>query len=419
MALQITASQLDPALLALPWDTPLAEWDGPYIANLPRGLSRHVVRFVKMSGCVLAIKEIHEDLAWGEYRLLRDLRRQSQPCVKAFGVISGRETPGGHPLDACLLTRHLRFSMPYRALFSQRLRPDTASRLLDALAVLLVKLHLGGFWWGDVSLSNALFRRDAGAFSAYLVDAETGQLVPSLTRGQREHDLEIARVNIAGEFMDLAALGVLDAGLDPIVVSERVVTRYHQLWDELTRAEKVGSTERWRIDERIRRLNILGFDVDELSISTDPETTSIQIQPKVVDAGHHSRRLMRLTGLDVQENQARRLLNDLDRYAAEQDRRDESEELVAHEWMSQVYEPTVSSIPPDLQAKLEPAELFHEVLEHRWFMSEKACHDVTTLWAFVDYLNNVLPAKRDEEAIVGVDTVEMPVVAMFEGEARP
>ena len=70
--------------------------------------------------------------------------------------------------------------------------------------MLLVRLHLAGFFWGDVSLSNTLFRRDAGAFAAYLVDAETGELHDRLSDGQREHDLDIARVNIAGELMDLA-----------------------------------------------------------------------------------------------------------------------------------------------------------------------------------------------------------------------
>ncbi|QQR99600.1 MAG: DUF4032 domain-containing protein [Austwickia sp.] len=415
MPLQITASRPDPALLDLPWSTPLEEWDGPYLAHLPRGISRHVVRFVKVSGRVLAVKEIKEEIARAEYGLLRSLRRLEQPTVKPFGVISGRTTPDGEPLDACLLTRHLKFALPYRAVFSQRMQPDTARRLLDALAVLLVRLHLAGFWWGDVSLSNTLFRRDAGAFSAYLVDAETGQLLPSLTKGQREHDLDIARVNIGGEVMDLAASGSPAAeGLDPVAMSERVLIRYEQLWDELTGVERFETGDRWRVDERIRRLNALGFDVDELALSTDLAGTTIQIQPKVVDAGHHSRRLMRLTGLDVQENQARRLLNDLDSYRASEGRQGDSEEMVAHDWMSQVYEPIVSNVPPDLAGKLEPAEIFHEVLEHRWYMSEKAGQDVTTLWAFVDYLNTVLPGKRDEEAIVGVDTVEMPVVAMFE-----
>lgn len=370
------------------------------MANLPRGISRHVVRFVHVSDRVLAVKEITEDLARREYAMLRGLRRLEQPTVKPFGVISGRVDEHGQPLDACLLTRHLRFAMPYRAVFSQRIQPETARRLLDALAVLLVRLHLTGFWWGDVSLSNTLFRRDAGAFSAYLVDAETGRLLPGLTDGQRAHDLDIARVNIAGEFMDLAAAEGAPEDIDPVSMSERVVHRYEQLWDELTGIEHFEKAERWRMDERIRRLNALGFDVDELTLSTDDSGTSIQIQPKVVDAGHHSRRLMRLTGLDVQENQARRLLNDLDSFRVGEGRQHESEELVAHDWMSRVYEPIASNIPPDLQGKLEAPEVFHEVLEHRWYMSEKAGHDVTALWAFVDYLNTVLPKKRDEEAIV-------------------
>lgn len=417
MALQIITNRADPALLDLPWATPLEHWDESHLAALPRGLSRHVVRFVRLSGKVVAVKEIKEDLARREYGLLRDLRRLELPAVKPMAVIAGRiadgsgqVTPGG-ALDACLLTRHLQFSLPYRALYSQRLRPDTSTRLLDALAVLLVRLHLSGFWWGDVSLSNTLFRRDAGGFSAYLVDAETGQLFASLTDGQREHDLEIARVNIAGELMDLIAGGFLTDEADPIEISDSLLERYRRLHDELTGVERFETGDRWRVDERIRRLNQLGFDVDELSMSTDLSGTTIQIQPKVVDAGHHSRRLMRLTGLDVQENQARRLLNDLDSFRAAEHRQADSEELVAHEWMSRVYERVVNAVPAGLARKLEPAQLFHEVLEHRWYLSERAGHDVSTEAALADYQAHVLPAKPDEDSIVGVNTVELPVLA--------
>lgn len=412
--MSIRTSRAVPALLDLPWSTPLEEWDSAYLAALPRGISRHVVRFVRLQGRVLAVKEIREDLATREYEMLRTLRKLELPCVKPFGVVSGRVSVEGTPLDACLVTRHLQFSLPYRALFSQRLRPDTARRLLDALAVLLVRLHLAGFWWGDVSLSNTLFRRDADTFAAYLVDAETGQLVPSISNGQREHDLDIARVNIAGELMDLAAGGVLEEEADPIEISDVIVTRYRQLWNELTESERFEDGDRWRVEERIRRLNQLGFDVDELAISTDIGGTTIQIQPKVVDAGHYSRRLMHLTGLDVHENQARRLLNDLDAFRAAEGRQGESEELVAHAWMARVYEPVVRNIPQRLAAKLEAAQVFHEVLEHRWYLSERTGADVTTQWAFADYLSHVLPAKPDEQSVVGVDTVEMPVIAMFE-----
>lgn len=413
MPLQITANRADAALLDLPWSVPLEEWDTKYLAALPRGISRHVVRFVKLDGLILAVKEIKADIARGEYELLRQLNRMELPSVTPFGVISGRTTADGRELDACLITRHLQFSLPYRALFSQNLRPDTAKRLLDALAVLLVRLHLAGFWWGDVSLSNTLFRRDAGSFAAYLVDAETGQLLPSLSDGQRAHDLDIARVNIAGELMDLQAGGLLEESADPIEISDRIVSRYNLLWSELTEIERFEQGDRWRVEERIRRLNQLGFDVDELSISTDLDGASIQIQPKVVDAGHHSRRLMRLTGLDVQEGQARRLLNDLDSFRAAEDRQNDSEELVAHDWMARVYEPVVANIPRDLTHKLEAPQIFHEVLEHRWYLSEQVGGDVTIAWAFADYLSHVLPHKPDEQSVVGVDTIEMPVVAML------
>jgi hypothetical protein len=409
--LEITAARPDPALLDLPWEIPLEEWPADTLAALPRGISRHVVRFVRMSGRVIAIKEIDQKLARREYGLLRLLNRLDQPAVEPLAVISGRTDGDGGDLESALITQHLQFSLPYRALFSQTLRPDTAQRLIDALAALLVRLHLTGFFWGDVSLSNTLFRRDAGAFAAYLVDAETGDLHDQLTRGQREYDVDLARTNIAGELMDLEAGGLLEDGSDPVVTADQIVERYHSLWAELTGAESFDRGERWRVDARIRRLNELGFDVDELAITTDIDGTTVQIQPKVVDAGHHSRRLLRLTGLDVEENQARRLLNDLDAYRAATDRQGDDEEIVAHDWLARVFQPIVRAVPRELAGKLDPAEVFHEVLEHRWYLSEEDEHDVSLTDAVRDYLENVLPLKPDEETILGIDTEQLPVVA--------
>ncbi|MGO0575415.1 DUF4032 domain-containing protein [Ornithinimicrobium panacihumi] len=414
MALDFTAITPDPALLDLPWETPLEEWPEEHLAALPRGISRHVVRFVKMSGHVIAVKEISEPLARREFQTLRNLRRLGLPTVEPLAVVSGRTDVHGQPLDACLITRHLKFSLPYRAVFSQRLREDTARRTLDALAVLLVRLHLAGCFWGDVSLSNTLFRRDAGDFAAYLVDAETAELHPQLSRGQREHDLFVAHGNIAGELMDLEAGGQLAEGEDPVEIANRLMHRYDLLWNELTGEERFERGDRWKVEERIRRLNNLGFDIDELEMSTDVDGTTLRIQPRVVDAGHHSRRLMRLTGLDVEENQARRLLNDLDSYRAATDRLGDDEELVAHDWLSQIYEPTTRAVPPELRAKLEPAELFHELLEHRWYLSERADQDTPLADAVRDYVATILPNLPDEAAVLGVDTQEIPIQAMIE-----
>ncbi len=401
MALQVTAAPDEPDLLFLPWDTPLEEWPADQLVALPRGISRHVVRFVRMNGVVYAVKEVGEHLAVREYRLLRDLERLAVPCVEAVAVVKGRETPEGEALDPALITRHLQFSLPYRALFSSTLRPDTAARLLDALSLLLVRLHLSGFSWNDCSLSNTLFRRDAGSFAAYLVDAETGELHPTLSHGQREHDLEVARINIYGELSDLEAGGMLHESIDALHTSDTVVRRYEQLWEELTEALLIKAGERYLVDAHIRRLNDLGFDVAELEVISEPEQTRIRVQPKVVDAGHHSRRLIRLTGLDVQENQARRLLNDLDSFRAALAIPEADESVAAHRWVSEVFEPVVRSIPKEQRGKLEPAEVFHEVLEHRWFLSEQAGHDVGLQAAAENYVREVLARKPVEQAVLG------------------
>ena len=411
-SLTITSAITDPALLDLPWDVPLGEWDDQYIAALPKGLSRHLVRFAHLSGHVIAIKETTDDMAGGEYKMLRLLQSLEIPCVDPLAVITDRTNDDGEPLPSVLVTRHLKFSLPYRALFSQQLRPDTATRLVDALALLLVRLHVIGFCWGDVSLSNTLFRRDAGAFAAYLVDAETGKLFSGgLSNGQRENDLEIARVNIAGELMDLEAGGRVDDELDPIKVSNGILAAYRTLWSELTGKESFSSSERWRINQRVDRLNELGFDIEELDIKTDDEGTTVRIQPKVVDAGHHQRRLLRLTGVDAQENQARRLLNDLDDFSARYSKDDYDEEMMAHDWVAKVFEPVVRSVPRDLKRKLEPAELFHQLLEHRWFMSEQQGRDIPLAEALNAYINDVLRHRRDEATVIDppTGTITLPV----------
>src|SRR3954471_21564873 len=411
-ALSITSAVPDPALLDLPWNLPLELWPEESIASLPKGISRHLVRFVHLGGHVVAIKETTVELARREYDLLRTLQRLDIPCVEPVAVITDRATDDGEALAPALVTRHLRFSLPYRALYSQALRPDTATRLVDALAVLLARLHVVGFFWGDVSLSNTLFRRDAGAFAAYLVDAETGQLHEAgLSEGQREHDLDIGRINIAGELLDLQAGGRLDEDVDPVAVADGIVAAYRTLWTELTESESFPQGERWRINRRVERLNELGFDIEELSIRTDETGTQVRIQPKVVDAGHHSRRLLRLTGIDAGENQARRLLNDLDTYRAATGRQADDEEVVAHDWVAECFEPVVRAVPRDLRGKLEPAEVYHEVLEHRWYLSEARGGDVGLMEAVRSYVGGVLVHKPDEEAILGVDTLEMPVVA--------
>ncbi len=334
--------------------------------------------------------------------MLRDLRRLDLPTVEPVAVVAGRESQYGEEIEPALVTRHLTYSLPYRSLFSHGLRADSLPRLIDALAVLLVRLHLTGFFWGDVSLSNVLFRRSAGEFTAYLVDAETGELHSELTRGQRAHDLEVAYGNLFGELLDLQAGGFLDEEVDAHGIVELVESRYTALWDELTGIEEFDVNEMWRIEQRVERLNQLGFDVDELDIVTDWSGSTVRLQPKVVEAGHHSRDLQSLTGLDVEDNQARRLLNDLAAFTAHYDLGAEDRALVAHRWLTTVYEPILSMVPREMRGKLEPAEIFHEILEHRWYLSEKAGHEVDLMEVARSYIDNVL-SKRPYEVVTASD----------------
>lgn len=404
--MQMTGVADQPQLAFLPWNSPLETWPADVVVALPRGISRHVVRFVRIEGAVYAIKEVEFELAAREYRLLTDLHRRDIPAVEPVAVVTDRVDTSGQPLPAALITRHLQYSLPYRALFSSTLRAETAERLLDALAVLLVQLHLAGFSWNDCSLSNTLFRRDAGAFAAYLVDAETGELHGALTTGQRTYDLETAATNVAGELMDLQAGNRLQEDIDPIVIGVSLRTRYDALWDAITAPVEFTRDDRYPLEARIRSLNELGFDFAELQVVTDSDGERMIVQPKVVDSGHHSRRLIRLTGLDVEENQARRLLNDLDSYRVKIGLTPEDEEFAAHRWVSERFETAMAEVPVDLRSRMEPAEVFHEILEHRWYLSEQAGHSVAFIDAVRSYIGTVLVAKPDERSVIGARTGE-------------
>ena len=380
-------------LLDLPWETPLEDWTDERLTEIPqRGLSRHVVRFVAEGGSVYALKEISERLARHEYTVLRRLKELGIPVVDVLGAVVDRPDE----LDAVLVTRFLDYSSSFRALFANPRGGRMADRLMDALVELLARLHLAGVMWGDCSLSNTLFRFDAGALTAYLVDAETAEMHAELSRGQRGYDLDIARERIAGELLDLQAGDLLAEDLDPLEVIDDLVARYDNLWRELTDEQLIPRSEqRYRIGERIRRLNELGFDVDEVELVDDPGGGArLRLTTRVAEPGHHRQRLMVLTGLDVWENQARRLLADIASfrgYLEQKEGRRVPEPVAASRWLAEVYEPTMARIPPELRSRLDDAEMFHEIMEHRWFLSEAAGKDVGTTAAVEDYIRTVLP----------------------------
>jgi hypothetical protein len=382
-------------LLALPWSEPLEDWRDDHLVEIrQRGISRHVVRFVADGDDLFALKELPERLARREYKMLRELEGLNVPAVEVVGIAVDR----GADLDAILVTRYLAYSTTYRAIFSSPRGLQPTDGLLDALVELLVRLHLSGFFWGDCSLSNTLYRYDAGTLEAYLVDAETSERHPSLTDGQRDWDLELATERVFGEFLDLEAAGVLPSSVDPLPTAEELRRRYESLWTELTHEEFLRPDEqRYRIADRLRRLNALGFDAEEVELIATPRGNRLRVRTRVAESGRHSRELFMRTGIDAGDNQACRLLNDIASFRAyleqkQKNKRPVSETVAASRWLEEVYDPVIASVPDELRGRLAPAEIFHEILEHRWYMSEAAGKDVGTTAAARSYFEKVLPA---------------------------
>jgi tRNA A-37 threonylcarbamoyl transferase component Bud32 len=400
-------------LLTLPWREPLEEWQDDRLVEIrQRGISRHVVRFVAESAQVYALKELDERLARREYRLLRRLGELGIPSVEALGVVVDR--PGD--LDAVLVTKFLDHSVSYRALFANPRGGLPTDRLLDAMVELLARLHLAGFVWGDCSLSNTLFRLDAGALAAHLVDAETSELHEWLSDGKRSYDVELAFERVGGELYDLQAGGLLPAHIDPVAVAEEIPRRYEALWSELTCEDTVHPSEqRYRIAERLHRLNELGFDVDEVElVDAGDGSNKLRMRTRVAEPGHHRRLLFTRTGLEAQENQARRLLNDVASYRCHLERlarRSIPEAVAANRWLSEVYDPALAAIPEALRNRLDPVEVFHEILEHRWFLSERAGRDIGATAAREDYFARVLPRVPDDLTITAPHVPAQPTSA--------
>jgi tRNA A-37 threonylcarbamoyl transferase component Bud32 len=381
--------QGNPDFLDLPWHLPLQDWQGqcPRLVQLPRGLSRHEVCFVSYGSAVYALKELPEEMAEHEYDLLALLEERRMPTVAPVGHARVRQSSGDE--TGMLITRFLDGSLPYRTLFQNPGLRRYRDRLLDAIAGLLVRLHLAGFYWGDCSLSNTLFRRDAGELQAYLVDAETSEHHDTLGDGARRQDLEILEENVTGDLADLEAFSELPGSLDAYETGLNIRGRYEALWAEVTREEFIARDEHWRIQERIRKLNQLGFSVGEIEIDVTGARDRLRIRAIVTDRDYHRHQFHGLTGLTVEERQAQTMLNEIKEMQAtltQQTNRSVPFAVAAFHWQRDRYEPALEALAPAIEAIGDPAEAYCQVLEHKWFLSERARRDVGIQAALADYL---------------------------------
>jgi hypothetical protein len=380
----------------------LEQWPEDETLAAQRGISRHIVRLVRSTpdpaSEIYAVKETVEEFAVREYEALRELSLRGAPAVAQVAIVTNRYSQNGEELPCAIVTRFLPYSLPYRVILSGQITQHEINNMANALAYLLVRLHLLGFWWGDCSLSNTLFRRDAEGFAAYLVDAETGEFQKKLSDGQREHDLELARFNVAAELEDLKIAGVLFPAMDPIRASESVITRYRRIWKSLSEPQVLPAGDRHAVERAMRSLQDIGFAVEEVDIQLAGDKSTVTFIPKLVAPNYHSQRLVELMGLETEELQAKRILASFDRFRSREIEQSPKKEDAAKRWLDEVFYKVINAVPAAMRGRVEDAQLFHEVLEHRWYLGEKAGRDLGLEFATNDYISKVLPERMDSGA---------------------
>ena len=386
------------------------------LRDIAVGPSRHLVKFVEADGALWALKELPPRIARKEYSVLRQLEDLGLPAVRPAGLVLQPELG-----SAILVTRYLDGSWQYRRLF-MRLPPNQPkhrARLFDAMASLLVELHRHGVFWGDCSLANTLFSRDGQILQAWLVDAETSEVHPTLSDGQRELDLQILVENVAAGMLDLAARLNRPPELSDMLIAEAqdIQNRYEQLWEILHTEPVFGFADRYRVEGTIRQLNDLGFAVEEVSlqpVSASPD--KLRLNVAVGDRRYHAQHLRDLTGMDVGEGQARSLLGDLHTYQGQLCREaghDVDESTAARLWVMEVATPTMHQAHAAVGYTGTAIQAYCDLLEVRWLLSERAGHDVGTDRALAALSRDVIPTDSAAKmAVVEIPTAPMPAIQL-------
>jgi len=375
-----------PDFLDLPWEKTVATWAGGRVVDLPTGVHRHPIVFVGYNEGLYAIKELPRHLAHHENDSLRALQERVRPIAPPVGVVERGWVPADQEWSSAVITEFVPFTFTYRELISGGGFGARRNQMLDAFASLLVELHLAGCFWGDCSLSNVLYRYDADAVEAIMIDAETVELHDQLSTGQRRDDLQIMETNVAGGMADIAVSQGRDLDSADLSLGTDIIRRYESLWNELKADPVVGPDERYLIRARIHRLNDLGFEVGDVFLMPDESGGDrVRMNVKVGGRNYHSNRLRRLTRIDASENQARQILSDFHYHRAREPFQSaHTRDLAAMMWRVQVFETLLGRIRSDLPQS-EPVQAYTDFLHHRFVMSSGQGRDVVNDEAYAHW----------------------------------
>ena len=380
----------NPDFLDLPWEQTISNWAHDRIVEMPAGIHRHPIVFTAYEQGVFVIKELPRHLAKREYSVLRALEERTRKAAKPVGLVERQWIDPHDEPSAALITRYVDHTFPYRHLVSGPGFGPRREQLLDAVAGLLVELHLAGCYWGDCSLSNVLYRYDAETIEAIMIDAETSRLRENLSAGQRNEDIEIMKLNLAGEMADLAAMTGVEIDSADLHLGDDVAARYELLWAELDQGLIIEREETYRIRERVARLNELGFSVDDVYLDPTDNGNLVRLSLSVAGRTFHSERLRQLTGIEASENQARVILTDLNYFLAKHGSMTASGKSVGtFKWLTTSFEPIVGRIA-EVRAG-DRVQGYCDFLNHRYMLAQQRSQDVANEEALADWMQNGMP----------------------------
>jgi hypothetical protein len=375
----------NPDFLDLPWDLPISEWSHGRLVEMPSGIHRHPVVFVAYDEGVFVIKELPRRLAVNEYHVFRALEERTTRSAEPVGLVERGWVDPHDEQSAAVITRYFEHTFPYRHLVSGPGFGRRRSQMLDAIAGLLVEIHVSGCFWGDCSLSNLLYRFDAEAIESIMIDAETSRLYESLSDGQRAEDLEIMKLNLAGEMADIAAMTGVEIDQADLTLGEDVESRYSSLWAELTEELVIKRDESYLIRERIGRLNQLGFSVNDVHLTPTEEGSLVRMNVEVGGRTYHSSHLRQQTGIEASENQARVILSDLNYFLAKNGAVTASGKSVGtFKWLTTSFQPMVAKIGEARPGN--PVQGYCDLLHHRFLLAQRRGQDVSNEEALADWI---------------------------------
>jgi hypothetical protein len=370
----------------LPWYKPLTEWTERDARSLKvkSGISRHLVKFVRVRGKAFAIKETSAESAVKEYDTYIRLWQMGVPTLQPVGVVVREDrtmltetvaAPQAEPdSTGYVVTRLLESSIPDYYLFKRAFTKDNRRRILDAIVRLLVRLHRQGVYWGDASLSNMMILFGNEQFpeigirtvlKAVLADAETVELYPQLSEGMRLADVEYFLETMAWTEADAVASGITREPLMTDADRAYILNRYRDLY-EVEREEQSFAL-------------ITKIDVDAM------------LGP--FGAKGESKALLQ----HIYEHKW---------YLSEREKREVPIEEAARDWYANVFKPVVRLFDefsildefPDRTA----SSLYLDIMLHKYYLSEKWGKDVGLSAAFESYSRQFKGKHRTMEKMMGL-----------------